>query len=115
MYIKHDRRGPNPIIKYKVYIEKGKIYKIKAQNIRGAGALAYITVDNIIESLDIGFGKFLNWNTGGILKLVGRFWDFLDSVLPRDWIHQYEGWQLDALWFATQVGDLYAKELPVNQ
>lgn len=112
-YIKHDRIGANPIIGFTVYIEHGRVTKIDARNIRKAGNLESLTVDLIRKGINIGVDIILNWATGGLITLYGSTWLLLDWLFPEDWLHQYRGWQLDAFWFAAQVGDLYAKELPV--
>ncbi len=105
-YIKHDRWGDNPILGFKVYIEHGTVVLTNAVEVRKAGNLEEIFADFRESGLLIA-DRIVEWISGRPIDWHGVF-----GILPDDWTHQYKGWQLDALYFALQIGDLYARTLP---
>ena len=113
LYAKHDRIGDNPIIRFDIYIENGIVSKIYAENIRNAGNFSHFVTDLVEKGLILGINRVVNWLTGYPIPF-STVWNLLKKLFPSDWFSQYEGWQMDAYWFAAQVGDLYAKELPIN-
>lgn len=107
-YITHDRRGDNPILRFELIIirdddmsvRNDRITKATAESVRNA-KLSKLVLDTARAGVN-GLGDLTSWDQ----------WSKVRGLVNPDWLTyeqktRYEGWQLDALWFALQVGNLY--------
>lgn len=111
LYMKHDRLGPNPIVKFTIYISNRRVTRIDAQNVRGAPAFTKYAVDLAQRGVNLVGDRLVSWASGGTFDLGGQLWNLLQVIFPSSWFHPYRGWEKDAAWFAAQVGYWYAREL----
>jgi hypothetical protein len=113
-YIKHDRKGRNPILGFVVYINNGSVSSIEMRSVYEADPMLSFSADLMKKGLNVGVDSVLSWATEGGATAFGQTWRLLDALLPTEWMHRYRGWERDAMWFAVQIGYLYARALPVR-
>lgn len=112
MYIGQDHVGDNPILQFDIAVDgSGRVQKLASKLVRGAGLVGTLAYDLVQLGVSLGLDDTLDWATGGIASAQSQVWQMLQAVTPDDWLHQHDGWQMDAIWFAMQAADLYARQL----
>jgi hypothetical protein len=106
-YVKHDRKKANPIVEFTIGIKDGSVQTIATRGIRKAGALGSVSKSLAKYGLKAGAMAADFYVTRGVAGILASAAGYM-----IDGISQYDGWELDASWFALQIGWLYARALP---